>query len=257
MVVDRPGSSVEHATRRRVDLVVVHLYPDLLMSYGDRGNVLTVVRRAEWRGFRVAVTGVTRGDPLPRRADIILIGGGSDRLQHLVGRDLLARREELRECVQAGTVIFGVCGGYQLLGHRYLGSDGREVSGLGLLDMTTTAVAPRMVGRVTARANIDGTSFDLTGFENHGGRTFLGPSASPLGSVPIGQGNNGRDGTEGAVRDGVVGTYLHGPVLPTAPAFADALLVRALRRVNGGAPLDRLDDRIEVLAASSARGRRR
>lgn len=236
------------------DLVVVHLYPDLLMTYGDRGNVLTIARRAEWRGFRVRIEGVTRGEPFPSQTDLIVAGGGSDRVQVLVGDDLLARGSQLAQLAASGTVILGVCGGYQLMGHRYTAVDGREVDGLGLLDVTTKAGLDRIVGRVHARASFDGSSFEVVGFENHAGRTFLGPAASPLASVGKGQGNSGTDGTEGAVQGGVVGTYLHGPVLPTSPAFADALLVRALARATGGAPLAALDDRLELAAGRAAQG---
>ncbi len=239
------------------DLVIVHLYPDLLMSYGDRGNVLTLVRRAEWRGFSVRVIGVARREQLPTTIDLILIGGGSDRIQGLVGNDLAGRGGELAELVGGNTVILGVCAGYQLLGHRYVGVDGGEVRGLGLLDVTTTAGATRIVGRVSTRASFDNRSFDVSGFENHAGRTFLGAGVSPLCSVPKGKGNNGVDGTEGAVNGSVVGTYLHGPMLPTAPAFADALLVRALARATGGAPLRPLDDSIEEAAELSERTRHR
>jgi CobQ-like glutamine amidotransferase family enzyme len=239
------------------DLVIVHLYPDLLMSYGDRGNVLTLVRRAEWRGFSVRVIGVTRREPLPTTIDLILIGGGSDRIQGLVGDDLAGRAGELADLVAGNTVILGVCAGYQLLGHRYVGADGGEVLGLGLLDVTTTAGTTRIVGRLSAQASFDDRSFDVSGFENHAGRTFLGPDVSPLCAVPKGKGNNGIDGTEGAVNGSVVGTYLHGPVLPTAPAFADALLVRSLARANGGAPLKPLDDSLEEAAELSERTRHR
>jgi lipid II isoglutaminyl synthase (glutamine-hydrolysing) len=239
------------------DLVIVHLYPDLLMSYGDRGNVLTLAKRAEWRGFRVRVVGVTRGGRLPRTTDLIVIGGGSDRIQHLIGSDLVARTGELTDRVRGGTVVLGVCGGYQSIGRRYVTLDGREVPGLGLLDVTTEAAPVRLAGRVSAEATFDGTPFRVSGFENHAGRTFLGPTATPFASVPEGRGNNGVDGTEGAVQGSVVGTYLHGPVLPTAPAFADALLARALTRVTGGAPLEPLDDRIEERAALSSATLRR
>jgi len=238
--------------RGGADLVIVHLYPDLLMSYGDRGNVLTLVRRAEWRGFRAQVIGVTRKEPLPSTVDLILIGGGSDRIQGLIGDDLADRANALTALVSGHTVILGVCAGYQLLGHRYAGVDGREVRGLGLLDVSTTAGATRIVGRVTAQASFHERSFGVSGFENHAGRTFLGPGVAPLCSVPKGKGNNGVDGTEGAVNGDVVGTYLHGPVLPTAPAFADALLVRALARVTGGAPLIPLDDSLEEDAVDDA-----
>ena len=239
------------------DLVVVHLYPDLLMTYGDRGNVLTLARRAQWRGFKVEIAGVSRGDPFPRRTDLVVIGGGSDRVQSLVGGDLSDRGPQLAEMVAGGTVILAVCGGYQLMGHSYVAVDGSHVPGLGLIDLKTTAGSDRIIGRVRARATFDGKTFDVTGFENHAGRTYLGPGAGPLAAVAKGQGNNGEDGTEGAAQGGIVGTYLHGPVLPTSPALADALLARALHRVTGGAPLADLDDELEETAAKAALSLRR
>jgi lipid II isoglutaminyl synthase (glutamine-hydrolysing) len=230
------------------DLSLVHLYPDLLMTYGDRGNVLTLSRRAAWRGFSVEVTGVSRGEPIPAHTDLVMIGGGSDRIQHLVGADFAEREGQLRELAAAGSVVLGVCGGYQLLGHRYAATDGAEVPGLGLLDVTTGAGSDRIVGRVSARAHVGERTFPLSGFENHAGRTHLGPDAVALATVPGGQGNNGEDGTEGAIQGTVVGTYLHGPVLPTAPEFADSLLAMALARVTAGAPLTPLDDTLETTA---------
>ncbi len=230
------------------DLLLVHLYPDLLMTYGDRGNVLTLARRAAWRGFAVDVVGVTRGEPIPASANLVMIGGGSDRVQHLIGGDLGEREGPLRDLSEGGAVILGVCGGYQLLGHRYTATDGADVPGLGLLDVTTGAGRDRIVGRVRAHARMGGRSFPLYGFENHAGRTRLGSGATPLATVPAGQGNNAEDGTEGAIQGTVVGTYLHGPVLPTAPEFADALLELALAPVRDGAPLTALDDRLESAA---------
>ena len=230
------------AGSRTPDLVLVHLYPDLLAAYGDRGNVVTLVRRAEWRGFSVRVEPVTRGEPLPRRAELILIGGGSDRIQGLIGKDLAARRTPLLELLTKGATIFGVCAGYQLLGHRFVGAEGVEVPGLGLLDVSTVAERGRLVGPVSGLAELDGRCFAIRGFENHSGRTVLGDGVHPLATVPKGRGNNGRDRTEGAFRDGVIGTYLHGPVLPSSPELADALLWRAVRHRTGGAPLVALSD---------------
>jgi lipid II isoglutaminyl synthase (glutamine-hydrolysing) len=239
------------------DLVIVHLYPDLLMTYGDRGNVLALAKRAQWRGFSVRIAGVSRGEPLPKVADLILIGGGSDRVQVLVGEDLLARRAQLREHAAAGRVLLGVCGGYQLMGERYTAVDGEIVEGLGILDVSTLAGSGRIIGRVRARANYGDRSFPLTGFENHAGRTTLGEGAMPLAAVAKGQGNNGADGTEGAYQGSAVGTYLHGPVLPTSPGLADALLVQALSRVTRGAPLEPLNDRLEEAAGRAAESLRR
>ncbi len=240
------------------DLLLVSLYPDLLRTYGDRGNVLTLRQRAEWRGFDVRVEEVSRGDRLPPGANIVLIGGGTDRVQVLVGRDLRSSATELADAAAAGCVILGICGGYQLLGRNYVATDGASIEGIGLLDVTTTApVSGRIVGRVRAHGKLWNTTFELFGFENHGGRTHLGSAASPLATTAKGQGNNGKDRTEGAVQRTVIGTYLHGPVLPVNPAFADALLERALAPLTGGGPLPPLDDGLEDAARREAQHRRR
>jgi CobQ-like glutamine amidotransferase family enzyme len=241
------------AGSNQADLVIAHLYPDLLSTYGDRGNVLAMVRRAEWRGRSVAVAPVGRGDRLPPGAGVVLLGGGTDRVQQVLADDLLRRRAELSDAIATGAVVVGICGGYQLLGHHYVPADGAEIPGLGLLDVETRAGAPRIIGRVRARASLWGRTFELFGFENHGGRTHLGPAASPLASVRRGRGNDGRDHSEGAVQGSVVGTYLHGPVLPLNPQLTDAILERALAPVLDGAPLEPLDDAAERDARAHAR----
>ncbi len=237
----------------RPDLRITHLYPDLLRTYGDRGNLLALARRSEWRGFSVQIEPVGRGDRMASRPDIVLIGGGTDRVQEAIGEDLLARRDALADAVADGTVILGICGGYQLLGHRYVDAEGREIPGLGLLDAETRAGSPRIIGRVRAEGALWGRSFELFGFENHGGRTVLGQAATALAVVPKKQGNNGEDGTEGAVQGLIVGTYLHGPVLPANPELADAILERALAGVTGGGALAPLDDSAEREAHELAR----
>ncbi len=242
------------------DLVLAHLYPDLLLTYGDRGNVLALEKRAEWRGFRVEVVATQRGDRLPESAGLIVIGGGTDRVQGIVGSDLMDRRAELGDAVERGCVVLGVCGGYQFLGHRYVAADGSEIRGLGLLDVETVAGSDRIIGRVRATASLWGHEFELVGFENHAGRTSLGAEATPLATVDMGVGNGGTGrsgGTEGAVQATAVGTYLHGPVLPLNPAFADALLERALTPLIADAPLEPLPDEMERLAHSSARSLKR
>jgi CobQ-like glutamine amidotransferase family enzyme len=244
-------------TERGCDLVLVHLYADLLRTYGDRGNVLALARRAQWRGFAVEVREVSRGEPLPPKTGIVLMGGGTDRVQEIVGEDLLARGGELRDVADGGAVVIGICGGYQFLGRRYVDARGTAIEGLGLLDVETIAGEGRIVGNVRAEATLEDSSFDLFGFENHGGRTRLGPDARPLASVPAGQGNNGEDRTEGAVQGRVVGTYLHGPVLPANPRFADELLRMALAERLAGRPLEPLDDTLEESAHAAARSRRR
>jgi CobQ-like glutamine amidotransferase family enzyme len=170
---------------------------------------------------------------------------------------LRGRLLELENATEAGSVILGVCGGYQLLGHAYVSADGTEIEGLGLLDVTTGGGSGRIIGDVVANARLDGRAFELVGFENHGGRTHLGPRAKPLAKVVSGGGNNGSDGTEGAVQGGIVGTYLHGPALPANPSFADALLQRALEHRTGGGQLVPLDDDLEWAAHRHKAQRRR
>jgi CobQ-like glutamine amidotransferase family enzyme len=242
---------------------IVHLYPDLLSTYGDRGNVICLVQRAQWRGIDVTVEAVTRGDTFSADADLIFIGGGQDRAQQLAAPDLLDKAGAIAHAAGNGTVVFAVCGGYQLLGGSYKAADG-EVPGLGLLDAWTQAGSDRFIGNVAARAQLGDGNGVLVGFENHAGRTYLGPRAQPLGRVTNGRGNNGSDGTEGAVQGSIVGTYLHGPVLARNAWLADALLAMALARDGRAAAsaLQPLDDVFEsgahdhgVRLAARRRGR--
>lgn len=227
------------------DLVIAHLYPGLLRTYGDRDNVAALSRRAEWRGFSVRVEEVRLGDAIPRDANMIMLGGGTDNVQAVIGREIVSRAPEVRAALDRGAVVLGVCGGFQLLGRMYVLPDGRVIPGLGVLDVETRASDDRIVGRVRGVGRLWGRTFDFVGFENHAGRTILGPSAEPLASVPRGHGNNGHDHIEGASQGGAVGTYLHGPVLAINPQLTDARLTRALASVTGGEELDQLDDILE------------
>ncbi len=233
------------------------LYPDLMNIYADRGNILLLERRCAWRGIGFSVTAAGIGDALdPEAHDIFYLGGGQDRDQLLVARDLVeVKRDALHAAAARGAVVLGVCGGYQLLGRSYVAGDD-EIDGIGLLDVVTVREeGPRLVGNVAIEVDLpdpahpDGPQV-LAGFENHGGRTRLGPAGRPLGRVLRGHGNDGRTGLEGA-RDGtVIGTYLHGPLLPKNAWFADWLVQTALRP---GAPLAELDDRLEDAAHAGAR----
>lgn len=232
-------------------LRIGHLYPDLLNLYGDRGNIMTLARRAEWRGIAVEVAEVRLGDPLtPEAHDLFFIGGGEDRQQVLAAADLRAGRgAALRDAVENGAVLLAVCGGYQLMGHAYVPAEGDPLPGLGLLDLETRHPGKRhrrLIGNIIIRWEARaGAARTLVGFENHGGRTVLGPAARPLGRVERGWGNNGEDRTEGAVYREAYGTYLHGPFLPKNPWFADHLIAAALRRTHGEVTLVPLDDRLE------------
>lgn len=236
-------------------LSIVHLYPELLQTYGDRGNVLALRRRLEWRGIAARVINVGRGDRLPSDADIVFIGGGSDRVQQAVFGEMKIRRPEVEDAAASGAVVLGICGGFQLLGHSYIDASGAAAEGMGLLDVTTVARSPRLVGRAVVEASFAGHQMKIVGFENHGGRTFLGEGAVPLGRVLKGRGNNGEDGQEGAVQGSVLGTYLHGPLLPSNPSLCDALLKAAFRR-SPGQVLSPLDDRLENTAHDAAMTRR-
>ncbi|MGH3320317.1 MAG: type 1 glutamine amidotransferase [Streptosporangiaceae bacterium] len=203
-------------TARPVDIVWV--YPDLLSTYGDRGNVIVLGRRAYLRGLPTRVTEVRAGERLPVDADIFVLGGGEDRPQRLAAQ-ALRRDGGLTAAVARGAAVLGVCAGYQILGCTFVDVEGREVGGAGLLNVWTTRRARRAVGEIVAEP-LDLQT--LTGFENHGGVTHVGPDASVLARVVRGVGNG--DGTEGARQGRVVGTYLHGPALVRNPAIADMLL---------------------------------
>lgn len=239
-----------------MELRICHLYPDLLNLYGDRGNLITLTNRARWRGIGVTVTDCRLRDPLDGEAhDLFFIGGGEDRQQKLVADDLRSRKgSALREAAETGAVVLAVCGGYQLLGHYYRPADGEDLIGLGLMDLTTVHPGPsarRLIGNIVIRSPLlNGAT--MVGFENHGGRTRLGPGAVPLGEVIRGFGNNGEDRAEGAVYRHVYGTYLHGPLLPKNPAFADHLILAALRRRYGTVTLSPLDDHVESDAHAAA-----
>ncbi|MDQ2836134.1 MAG: glutamine amidotransferase [Actinomycetota bacterium] len=234
-------------------LTLVHLYPREMNIYGDTGNVLVLRQRLRWRGLDAKVVAINIGDPLPADADIVLGGGGQDAAQGDIGRDFLDRGPTLRAMADDGVVMLSICGTYQMLGHHFLTKDGDRIEGVGVLDVTTTGSDSRLIGN-----NHLSTEWGrLVGFENHSGLTELGPGVQPLGRTTTGRGNNGRDQTEGAVRDNVFGTYLHGPVLAKSPAFADELLRRALTRRGSVDRLQPLDDSLALAAAEVASGRPR
>lgn len=226
------------------------LYPDLMNIYGDRGNILTLLKRAEWRGYDAQVLELGRGASARMQdVDIFFFGGGQDREQALVYEDLLEYKQPpLERAVADGAQVLAVCGGYQLLGHYYQTADGDRFDGIGLIDVRTDAGKKRFIGDVVVHTDFaDLTPDTLVGFENHSGRTFLGPKAKPLGTVLLGHGNNGADGYEGCIQGGVVGTYLHGSLLPKNPHLADHLIRGALRR-RGVVDLSPLDDSLELSA---------
>ena len=233
------------------------LYPDLMNIYGDRGNILTLVERARWRGFSANVMELGKGVHHGLEdVDVFFFGGGQDREQALVYDDLLElKAEPLTRALAGGAALLAVCGGYQLLGHYYQTAQGERFPGLGLLDLHTEAGARRCIGNVVV--DVSGLGLEpstLIGFENHSGRTFLGPQLTPLGRVMAGSGNNGEDGTEGAAAGNIFGTYLHGSLLPKNPHLADHITTAALQR-RGVRSLPVLDDALELEAHRRVRDR--
>lgn len=237
----------------RGTLRVCALYPELMNIYADRGNLLLLERRCRWRGLGFALAASDLGQSLdPDGADLFYIGGGQDRDQERCAFDLAGvKRDALHQVAARGGVILAVCGGYQLLGHSYQLA-GAELPGVGLVDLVTVREeGPRLIGNAAIEVELaPGERRILAGFENHGGRTYLGQDAKPLGRVLKGHGNNGGDGLEGVRQGNVIGTYLHGPLLPKNAWFADWLISAALGLRSALGPLD---DELELAAHAEAR----
>jgi len=226
------------------------LYPEVMNIYADRGNIAVLRARCEWRGLGFAYGSTTVGEPLDGSAfDLFYMGGGQDRDQIAVAQDMAAtKRDALHAAADDGAVVLGVCGGYQLLGHSYqLGEE--ELPGIGLVDLRTVRKeGPRLIGNCAIETDLGTGPRTIAGFENHGGRTYLGDPSLALGRVLAGHGNNDDDGYEGVHDRNVIGTYLHGPLLPKNVWLADRLIELAL-----GIELEPLDDRLEDAAHQSAR----
>ncbi len=238
---------------------VGHLYPDYLNIYADRGNIAVLAQRAARRGYELDVTSIGVDDGvLPGEIDLYYVGGGQDREQALIAPDIAAKGSALAEAVAGGAALLAVCGGYQLLGRFYRDREGTELPGSGLLPLHTVAGERRMIGDVLLECEWAGET--LAGFENHAGRTYLDAGAEPLGRVLSGFGNDGESGNEGCRAGRVVGTYLHGPLLPRNPWIADWILAEAAGHQLGEAPeLEPLDDTLEAeahaISAQRARDR--
>lgn len=233
-----------------MELKICHIYPDALNLYGDRGNILCLRRRLEWRGVGVSVTELPIGerDSLGD-FDLFFLGGGQDFEQQLLLEDLRSGRgENIRSAIEDGKTFLAICGGYQILGRSYKTWDGKQMDYIGAIAFETVGGRERMVGNFAFQCAEESGGSEVVGFENHSGRTLLDAGVEPLGRVLCGHGNNGADGAEGVRYRNVFGTYCHGPVLPKNPEFCDFLLLTALRRKYGAAELEPLEDREERLA---------
>jgi CobQ-like glutamine amidotransferase family enzyme len=229
------------------------VYPELLGTYGDRGNAVVLVQRLRWRGHDAELVEVAAGAPIPDSLDVYLFGGGEDDPQAMASAGMRASRAAVERARAGGAAVLAVCAGHQLIGHSYEAADGEILDGLGLVDAVTRAGPNRLIGEVVVEP--DSPLPVLTGFENHGGRTTLGPNERPLGRVLAGGGNG--DGTDGVLGQRLIGTYLHGPVLPRNPALADHILSWIVGDLE---PLDSAREeqlRAQRLHAGSARGLRK
>lgn len=235
----------------KMQLRICHLYPDLLNLYGDRGNLLTLQRRCEWRGIDCVIESVSLGQALDiSQYDLFFMGGGQDYEQNILHRDLLEHKgPAIRQAAETGQVFLCICGGFQLMGHYFEEQDGHRIEGLGIIDLYTVGRSDRLIGDTLYYSDFlmqQGLEAQLAGFENHSGRTFLGPSVQPLATVVKGGGNNGQDLTEGAIYNNVYCTYSHGSFLPKNPAMADYLIKTALeRRYSAPVELSQLPHQLE------------
>ncbi len=231
-------------------LNICHMYPDVLNLYGDRGNIICLTRRLSWRGIEASVTKLPIGaNGNLADYDLIFIGGGQDFEQQVLLEDLHRGKDrEIKAAVEDGLTFLTICGGYQMLGGYYETFDGKRCDFIGALDLYTVGTKRRMIGNYKFQCPPELGNTVVVGFENHSGKTRLGPSVQPLGKVLAGFGNNGEDGTEGVHYKNVFGTYSHGPLLPKNPEFCDMILKTALERKYGRAELAPLDDGPETLA---------
>jgi len=229
------------------ELKICHLYPDILNLYGDRGNIICMQKRMEWRGIRTEVTGVSVGDGLKvSDYDLFFIGGGQDFEQGVLLEDLAGgKAKEIKAAVEDEKVFLAICGGYQMLGSYYKTWDGQQCDFIGVLDLYTVGHKDRMIGNYMYQCSKKDGGMTVVGFENHSGKTYLGSKVRPMGKVLAGHGNNGEDGTEGARYKNVFATYSHGSLLPKNPALADHILKTALLRKYPGIELAALDDTFE------------
>lgn len=249
----KPTASASSPSGKKI-VTVLQLYPKEMNIYGDNGNLQVVVRRLEWYGYTPKVITYNVGDTLPETPDIIVGGGGQDSGQVKIHADLLSIGPKLKEWSEAGIPMLLVCGLYQLFGHFFKTLDGTMLDGIGLLDIKTYGTTERLIGNIVTSSDDFGT---IIGYENHSGQTFLGDNAEPLATVIKGAGNNSKDGVEGARYKNVIGTYLHGSVLPKNPALADFLIRTAATKKYGEFSHDLIDDAFAAKAREIAASRPR
>ena len=233
-----------------MELKICHMYPDVLNLYGDRGNVMCMTKRLQWRGIETSVTKLPIGAEKSLSGfDLVFIGGGQDFEQQVLLEDLHRGKDrEIISAIEDGVAFLTICGGFQMLGTYYETYDGKRCDFIGALDLHTVGSKTRMIGNYKFRCGADSGGSVIVGFENHSGKTRLGGGVKPLGTVLAGYGNNGEDKTEGVHYKNVFGTYSHGPLLPKNPEFCDFLLKTALERKYGRAELAPLDDKAELFA---------
>ena len=233
---------------------LLQLYPRDMNIYGDWGNTLVLKKRLEWHGYNVNLLAYNPGDTFPKDVDLIVGGGGQDSGQSVIGTDLLKIGDRLKELAEADVPMLMVCGLYQQFGHFFKTRQGEIIRGIGLLDIETIGGDERLIGNIVTTNDQFGL---IVGYENHSGQTTLGQKAIPLGKVIRGAGNNGRDETEGARYRNVIGTYLHGSILPKNPAIADWLIERAVVRKFGDFQPTVIEDRFAAEARDIAQRRPR
>lgn len=240
----------------RYELTIGWLYPELMSTYGDRGNIIVLQKRCEWRGIDVEIKRLDVGfdHKLLAVCDMLFMGGAQDQQQKIVAEDLMGKRSELKQMIENGIPGLYICGAYQFLGKYYKEANGNIIKGLNILDLYTENPGgnyPRLIGNIVIESRImNHESWKIVGFENHGGRTYLGKLSKPFGKVVKGFGNNGKDLTEGAVYKNSIGSYLHGPILPKNPELADSLIRLALEKKYPDSPISLLplDNSLEIQA---------
>lgn len=236
-------------------ITILHLYPREMNLYGDHGNILTLIKRCEWRGIKTKIIEHEPGQSLPKNIDIIFGGGGQDSGQNKIEADLKKIGPELKKLVENGTPTLVICGLYQLFGKSFTTQDEHRIEGINIFNLSTTAGQERLIGNITIKSNQFG---QIVGYENHSGLTILEDKKQAFGEVISGAGNNGEDHTEGCFYKNCIGTYLHGPILPKNPKVADFLIETALKRQNPKfTKLAELDDSVEKAAHRSAASRPR